>query len=55
MSQKDSEQPTDQDKSEELAEQELAQVAGGAGYLKIGDIKGESTDDGHKDWINLTR
>jgi type VI secretion system secreted protein Hcp len=25
-----------------------------AGYLKIGDIKGESTDDGHKDWINVT-
>jgi type VI secretion system secreted protein Hcp len=24
-----------------------------AGYLKIGDIKGESVDDGHKDWINL--
>jgi len=24
-----------------------------AGYLKIGDIKGESTDDGHKDWINV--
>jgi type VI secretion system secreted protein Hcp len=24
-----------------------------AGYLKVGDIKGESTDDGHKDWINL--
>jgi type VI secretion system secreted protein Hcp len=24
-----------------------------AGYLKMGDIKGESTDDGHKDWINL--
>ncbi len=23
-----------------------------AGYIKIGDIKGESTDDGHKDWIN---
>lgn len=23
------------------------------GYLKIGDIQGESTDDGHKDWINL--
>ncbi|MDP3900470.1 MAG: type VI secretion system tube protein Hcp [bacterium] len=22
-------------------------------YLKLGDIKGESTDDGHKDWINL--
>lgn len=25
----------------------------GAGYLKIGDIKGESTDADHKDWINL--
>jgi type VI secretion system secreted protein Hcp len=24
-----------------------------AGYLKLGDIKGESQDDGHKDWINL--
>lgn len=24
-----------------------------AGYLKIGDIKGESTDAKHKDWINL--
>jgi type VI secretion system secreted protein Hcp len=24
-----------------------------AGYLKLGDVKGESTDDGHKDWINL--
>lgn len=23
------------------------------GYMKLGDIKGESTDDGHKDWINL--
>ena len=24
-----------------------------AGYLKLGDVKGESVDDGHKDWINL--
>lgn len=24
-----------------------------AGYLQVGDVKGESTDDGHKDWINL--
>jgi len=24
-----------------------------SGYLKVGDIKGESTDDGHADWINL--
>lgn len=22
-------------------------------YMKLGDIKGESTDDGHKDWILL--
>ena len=28
--------------SEELSEDELETVAGGAGYLKIGDIKGES-------------
>jgi type VI secretion system secreted protein Hcp len=24
-----------------------------AGYLKIGDIKGEAVDKGHKEWINL--
>jgi type VI secretion system secreted protein Hcp len=24
-----------------------------AGYLKIGDIKGESVDADHKDWINI--
>ena len=24
-----------------------------AGYIKIGDIKGESVDADHKDWINL--
>lgn len=24
-----------------------------SGYIKIGDIKGESTDTDHKDWINL--
>ena len=28
--------------SDELSEDELETVAGGAGYLKIGDIKGES-------------
>ena len=37
----------------ELGDDELDRVAGGAGYLKIGDIKGESTDSSHKDWINL--
>ena len=24
-----------------------------AGYIKLGDIKGESVDKNHKDWINL--
>lgn len=30
-----------------------AQQAEAAAFVKLGDIKGESTDDGHKDWINL--
>ena len=25
----------------------------GAGYLKIGDIKGESTDKGHEEWVEI--
>jgi type VI secretion system secreted protein Hcp len=29
------------------------QAASAAGYLKIGDIKGESTDEGHKDEIEI--
>ena len=31
----------------------LASTASAAGYLKIGDIKGESTDSGHKEWIDV--
>jgi hypothetical protein len=35
--------------SPELTESDLSKVAGGAGvFLKLGDIKGESTDDKHK-------
>lgn len=30
-----------------------AQQADAAAYMKLGDIKGESTDAGHKDWIDL--
>ena len=30
-----------------------AQQADAAAYMKLGDIKGESTDQDHKDWINL--
>ncbi len=40
---------------------EGSETAAASGYMKIGDIKGESndtanqaTDDGHKDWINLS-
>ncbi len=36
----------------ELSEKELTQVTGGIRVsLKIGDIKGESLDDKHKDWL----
>ena len=40
----------------ELTEKELTQVTGGAADLreKLGDIKGESIDDKHKDWIEVS-
>jgi type VI secretion system secreted protein Hcp len=31
----------------------LTSDAYGAGFMKLGDIKGEATEEGHKDWINL--
>jgi bacteriocin-like protein len=39
----------------ELSENQLNQVVGGdkATFLKIEGIPGESTDDKHKDWIEL--
>jgi hypothetical protein len=36
-----------------LTESELAKVSGGAPFLKIGGIDGESTDDKHKGEIEL--
>jgi len=41
----------------ELTEKELTQVTGGAAdtFAKLGDIKGESIDDKHKDWIEISR
>jgi hypothetical protein len=40
--------------SEELGQDELDQVSGGAAYLKLGDIKGEALEGGgHKEWIEL--
>ncbi len=36
-----------------LTEGELHETSGGAVYMKYGDIKGESTEDRHKDWIEV--
>jgi hypothetical protein len=41
---------TSKKKDIELTEKELGKVSGG---LKLGDIKGESIDDKHKDWIEI--
>ena len=35
----------------ELTEEELKRVSGGATFIKIGDVKGDPTTDGYKDWI----
>jgi hypothetical protein len=40
--------------SPELKESELNKVSGGSPFLKIGDIKGESLDDKHKDEIHIS-
>jgi hypothetical protein len=38
----------------ELNDEDLSAVSGGKySFLKIDGIKGESTDNGHKDWIEL--
>jgi hypothetical protein len=36
----------------ELSEEELKRVSGGA-FANFGDIKGESTDKDHKDWVMI--
>jgi hypothetical protein len=38
-----------------LSDAELSKVAGGAfnAFVNFGDIKGESTDKDHKDWVML--
>jgi hypothetical protein len=39
----------------ELTQEELDKVSAGASdrFLKFGDIKGESTDKDHKDWVTI--
>ena len=36
-----------------IADAELDQISGGPAFLKLEGVEGESTDQGHKDWINL--
>jgi len=35
----------------ELSEEELKRVSGGTTFLKIGDVRGESTTDSYKGWV----
>jgi len=50
-----SEEKEDKKQSKELSREELEKVAGGAfeGFANFGDIKGESTDKDHKDWVTI--
>jgi hypothetical protein len=41
-------------KTVELTEQELGSVSGGADFLKLDGIKGESMDHKHKDEIHIS-
>jgi hypothetical protein len=40
------------DAKTELTEEELSKVSAGT-FAKFGDIKGESTDKDHKDWVMI--
>ena len=40
------------DANSELTEEELAKVSAGT-FTKFGDIKGETTDKDHKDWVMI--
>ena len=35
----------------ELTLDQLQAVSGGAAFIRLGDIKGEATDQEHSDWI----
>jgi hypothetical protein len=41
----------------ELTKEELDKVSAGAfdTFLNFGDIKGESTDKDHKDWVTISK
>jgi hypothetical protein len=39
----------------DLTQEELGKVSAGATFLNFGDIKGESTDKDHKDWVMISK
>lgn len=45
--------PKKPEENEELSAEELESVAGGAAYMKLGDIKGEASSSDHKEWIDI--
>ena len=52
-------QNPEESKAAEVTDQDLTGIAGGAkplrpsGFVNFGDIKGESTDKDHKDWVQI--
>jgi hypothetical protein len=52
---KSSKQPNTTEVANELTPEELGKVSAGAfnAFVNFGDIKGESTDKDHKDWIEV--
>jgi hypothetical protein len=53
---KSSKEPKTTEVADELTPEALSNVSAGTfnGFLKFGDIKGESTDKDHKDWVMVT-
>jgi hypothetical protein len=51
-----SKEPKTTEVANELTPEELGEVSAGTynGFLRFGDIKGESTDKDHKDWVMVT-
>lgn len=37
----------------DLKARNAGKVKGGAAFVKIGDVKGEATDQDHKDWVHI--
>ena len=54
---KKSEEIPEKTKPAELSEKDLERTVGGAfnAFVTFGDIKGESQDDKHKDWVSNFR